>query len=98
MSKKVKLVKDLDYNVVSLITIITHYLETKKWTKNQVCKAIGVTPYQVYCYATGKTITPSPTICLNIFNNLKFEGLNCLVDIYSNHCDLIEHNEAVSNG
>ena len=66
-------------------------LESKNWSRPQIAKAIGVTPYQVYLYSIGKTLRPRAVICLNIFNGIKIEGKSVLLDLYSTYDDLKAH-------
>lgn len=66
-------------------------LETKNWSKPQIGASIGVTPYQVYLYGKGDTKRPRAVICMNIFNGVKIEGKNVLIDLYSSYEDLKDH-------
>lgn len=66
-------------------------LESKNFSKAQIAKSIGVTPYQIYLYRLGKTKCPRAVICMNIFNGPKIEGKSVLIDIYSTYQDLEEH-------
>lgn len=66
-------------------------LESKNWTKTQIATSIGVTPYQIYLYGNGKTKRPRAVICMNIYNGVKLEGKNVLIDLYSSYEDLKSH-------
>jgi len=84
MNEEVELIK------LSLPAFIK-ILESKNWSRPQIAKSIGVTPFQVYLYGIGKTKQPRAEICMNIFNGPKIEGKSVLLDLYTSYEDLKAH-------
>lgn len=81
--------------VLSLPAIMA-VLISKRWSKPQIAKAIGVSPLQVHYYSTGKTKVPNPQVCMNIFNNITIEGKAPLVNHYKSYEELKSHLNAFS--
>lgn len=73
------------------IQAFVNILEDKNWSRPQIAKTIGVTTYQVYCYSIGKTKTPGPKICMNIYKNVAIEGKKVLINAYNSYEDLEQH-------
>lgn len=69
-------------------------LFSKNWTKPQIGRAIGVTPYQVYLYGKGTTKSPKAQVCMNIYTNIPIEGKNVVIDLYSSYEELLQHYKA----
>ena len=82
-----------EYIKLSLPAIM-NILISKRWSKPQIAKAIGVSPLQVHYYSNGKTKNPNPSICMNIFNGLTIEGKAPLVDTYESYEELENHLKA----
>lgn len=81
------------------IKAVIAILDNKNWSRPQIAKVFGVTTMQVWLYYTGKTKTPGPKVCMNIYNNIKLEGTQVLIDIYETYKDLEEHyNLEVNDG
>lgn len=73
------------------IQAFVNILESKNWSRPQIAKTIGVTPYQVYLYSTGVTKTPGPKICMSIYKNINLEGEEVLINAYNSYEDLEQH-------
>ena len=82
-----------DYIKLSLPAIM-NILISKRWSKPQIAKAIGVSPLQVHYYSSGKTKNPNPAVCMSIFNGLTIEGKAPLVDTYESYEELENHLKA----
>lgn len=83
--------------IVLSLPAIMDILISKRWSKPQIARAIGVSPLQVHYYATGKTKVPNPKVCMDIFNNLTLDGKAPLVNHYGSYEELEEHLKGYSH-
>jgi transcriptional regulator with XRE-family HTH domain len=85
---------DKKYIRLPLKSVIT-LLQEKHYNNPIIAKKIGVTSLQVHYYHRGKTLKPSPMVCMKIFNNFVVEGDHILVDIYKDYSELENHYKLV---
>ncbi len=60
--------------------VVNYFLKYN--TKDTVAKKLGVTPHQVYLYATGKTKSPHNRIVDNVYDNLMINGERIILDFF----------------
>ena len=75
--------------VMSLQAIVQEY--KKHLTNQQLAKVLGVTPHQVYLYATGKTKYPRDEIVDRIYDTLRYEGEPVVLDIFRDEEEYLKH-------
>ena len=62
-----------------------------RYNKTNIANLLGVTPLQVYYYATGRTKVPKPDICWKLYHNFEIDGKHILLNIYKDFDDLKHH-------
>ena len=67
---------------------VVRYLKGQGLSLSKQAPMWGVTSLQVHYYKTGKTKQANPEVCMNVFNNIKIEGLPVLLDFYETYEDL----------
>ena len=75
--------------VMSLQAIMQEY--KKHLTNQQLAKVLGVTPHQIYLYASGKTKSPKDSVIDKIYDNLQYNGERVVLDIFKDEDDYLQH-------